>query len=307
MESKITIREAVTENDQRVFWEQLRAYFVRDLFPDPADEDRAYFLGTEYRAAMEDLHRRTQDPCYWVFFCRDGQDIGFALPVLYTAEDGRCFIMEFCVYPQFRGGGTGKACAAALLAWAEERGGTYAELNAGDEGRARFWQSVGFVGNGADEWGVPLMVLPPAEELPITVELLSDPENWQLMKLRNGFLAAIGEEAMTEERQDRLRRAVRDREITFFVARRKSRAVGMCSVSRCFSTFACGDVGVFDDFFVEPVFRKRGIARKLASAAQAWCRENGISRLTVCRAHCDEGMYQSLGFDTPGVPWAWRS
>lgn len=73
----------------------------------------------------------------------------------------------------------------------------------------------------------------------------------------------------------------------------------MCSVVKCFSTFACTDTGIFEDFYVEPAFRKQGIARKLARAAQAWSREQGLASLTVCSAPCDEKMYQSLGFETP--------
>lgn len=86
------------------------------------------------------------------------------------------------------------------------------------------------------------------------------------------------------------------RMITFFVARRGYRAVGMCSVARYYSAFSCSDTGVYEDFYIEPVFRGRGIARKLAKAAQTWCGE-GISSLTVCCAPCDEKMYQTLGFD----------
>ena len=299
MEHPITIREALTEPDAAAFWEQLRAYFQRDIFPDPEDEDRTYFLSTEYEAQIQAVHNRPQDRCRYLFFHRDGQDIGFAMPVIFTTEDGKCFIMEFCVYPAFRGSGTGKACARVLLDWARENGAFYAELNYGsNERRLRFWQSMGFVKNGADQWGEPLMLLPPKEDVPITVEVLSDAEDWQLLKLENGFLAEIGEASLTEEKQERLQQAVRDGKITFFLAKRGYRAVGMCSVSQCFSTFSCADTGVFDDFYIEPVFRKKGIARKLAQAAQSWCQENRIASLTVCCAPCDERMYQALGFDT---------
>ena len=44
MKNQITIREALTEEDAAAFWEQLRIYFMRDIFPDPEDEDREYFL-----------------------------------------------------------------------------------------------------------------------------------------------------------------------------------------------------------------------------------------------------------------------
>lgn len=299
MENQITIREAVTEADVAAFWEQLYDYFKRDIFPVPEDEDRAYFLGDEYRAHMHKIHNRPQDRCYYLFFCRGGQDIGFALPVIYNTEDGKCFIMEFCVFPEFRGDGTGRGCARELLDWAKENGTLYAELNyGGNEQRLHFWKSVGFIENGVDEWGQPLMILPPQDHVPTIVEVSSDPEDWQLKKLENGFLKEIGEQALTEEKQEQLQQAVRDGKITFFVAKRGYRSVGMCSVARCFSTFACTDTGVFEDFYIEPVFRGKGIARKLAQAAQKWCEENGIASLTVCCAPCDEGMYQALEFNT---------
>ena len=299
MENQITIREAVTETDVAAFWEQLHIYNKRDMFLDPDAEERDYFLGDEYRSTMRDIHDRTQDRCYYLFFQRNGQDIGIAIPVIYTTEDGKCFIMEYCVYPEFRGNGTGKECARVLLDWAKEHGALYAELNNGsNERRRHFWESVGFVENGADEWGEPLMILPPAEDVPIAVEILADPEDWQLKKLENGFLKEIGETPATEKKQERLAQAIRDGKITFFVAKRGYRTVGMCSVAKCFSTFACTDTGVFDDFYIEPVFRKKGVARKLAQAAQKWSKENGLASLTVTSAPCDEGMYQALGFDT---------
>ena len=37
------------------------------------------------------------------------------------------------------------------------------------------------------------MILPPQDDIPITVEILTDPEDWQLQKLENGFLKEIGE------------------------------------------------------------------------------------------------------------------
>ena len=298
MENQITIREAITETDVAAFWEQLHTYHKRDIFPDPDSEDLGYFLSSEYYDHMMKIHSRPQDRCYFLFFHRDGQDIGFAMPVIYTTEDGKCFIMEFCIYPEFRGNGTGKECARVLLDLAKENGAQYAELNHGsNERRRHFWETVGFIENGADEWGEPLMILPPAEDVPVTVEILADPEDWQLKKLENGFLKEIGESPATEGKQEQLTQAIRDGKITFFMAKRGYRVVGMCSVARCFSTFACTDTGVFDDFYIEPVFRKKGVARKLAQAAQDWCKENSLASLTVCCAPCDEGMYQALGFD----------
>ena len=300
MKNQIIIREAISEADTAAFWEQLHSYHKRDIFPDPEDENLKHFLSdTEYRVQIEHVHNRLQDRCYYLFFERNGQDIGFTLPAIFTSEDGKCFILEFCIFPEFRGGGTGRECAAVLLEWAKEHGARYAELNyGGDERRLRFWKRVGFVENGVDEWGEPLMLLPPAEAVPFTVELLNDPTDWQLLKLENGFKREIGEETLIKFQQKQLQQAVREGRITFFMAKRGYRAVGMCSVATYYSTFSCSNVGVFEDFYIEPAFRNSGTARKLAEAAQSWCRENDIASLTVCCAACDEAMYQAHGFNT---------
>ena len=297
MDNQIIIREAVTEADIEVFWAQLYAYYRRDILSDPEDGDREHFLGGEYRSHMQAVHDRPQDRCWYLFFERDGADIGFAMPAIFTSEDGKCFLTDFCVFPEFRGGGSGTQCAQALLRWAKERGAQYAELNyGGDARRKRFWSRIGFLPNGRDEWGEPLMLLPPEKTVPITIECLSDPEDWQLRRLESGFRQAVGEPVLTKEQQSRLAQAVRDGTLTVFLAKRGYRAVGMCSAARCFSTFGCAETGVFDDFYIEPAFRRQGIARMLTQAAQDWARAQGLSSLTVCCAPCDEGMYQALGF-----------
>lgn len=305
MDNQITVKELTTPEEAAHFWDRLRAYFRRDMFPDDgSDPDReeslSYFLGEEYRAAIEKLHARQSDPLYYLAFLRDGAEIGYAMPAAYPSEDGKWFIMEFWVKPEFRGKGAGHACARALLDWARRQGAAYFELNAEGEPRRRFWASLGFAPNGADEWGKPCMLLPPEEALPLRVERLADPDDprlgWQLYKLENSFLAEIGEEPLTGEKKERLAAAVREGRIAFFLALRGTRAVGMCSVSPCFSTFACGETGVFDDFYMEPPFRRRGGARLLSQAARDWCRERGMASLTVGCCAGDVGMYRALGF-----------
>ncbi len=134
---------------------------------------------------------------------------------------------------------------------------------------------------------------------PVSVGLLSAGEERQLARLENSFLLEIGEAPLNAEKEKALGRAIREERIRFFVARDGERVVGMCSVAVCFSTFTCGTVGIFDDFYVEPAFRGRGVARELAHAAQRWCLEQGIPSLSATCAPCDEAMYQALGFDTP--------
>ncbi len=46
-------------------------------------------------------------------------------------------------------------------------------------------------------------------DAPIAVEILSDPEDWQLKKLENSYLLEIGESPLTEKKQAQLARAIR--------------------------------------------------------------------------------------------------
>lgn len=296
--NEIKVRVAKDETETTEFWKQLNAHFERDMFPE-GGEDLAEFQGPEYREAIQRLRARETDPLYFLFFEREGRTIGFAMAVIYGSEDGKCFLMEFGVYPEFRGNGTGAACARALMDWAGARNAAYFELNAAREDRRRFWERLGFRANGLDEWGEPLMLLPPAEELPMEALPLERADLWQLYHLQNSYKAEIGEEPLTDEDRERLALAVEHGEITFLMARRLSRCVGMCSVSTLFSTYGCKTMAVFEDFYVEPAWRHKGTARLLTEAAQKWCGERGISSLWVGCAGCDAPMYQRLGFDIP--------
>lgn len=297
MENRITVREAVTQTEVATFWEQLYNYYNRDIFPD-SDDERDYFLGAEYRQHMETIHNRLQDRCYYLLFYQKEQNVGIAMPVIFTSEDGKCFIMEFCVYPEFRGNGMGKECARALLKWAEKNGAFYAELNYSDNVRRKhFWQSIGFVQNGSDQWGDPLMLFPPKERAPISVEILTDSEDWQLQKLENGFRAEVGVPALTEEMYSKLTAAIQNGETTFFLAKRGYRAVGMCSITRYFSSSICSEAGILSDLYVEPVFRKKGIAQMLCIAAMDFCKENNIVNPSVFCSSKEEKLFQNLNFN----------
>lgn len=306
MDNRITLREAVTDRDIAHFWHEMDQMLLRDvranrdLGTPMTDEEAAHFLSPDYRSRIDSFAQRAENPVRRFFFLAGGQEVGFACYCTYHTEDGKCFILDYCIYPPYRCRGLGRQCFAALAGWAAEEGARYFELNTHCLRAKRFWEGLGFHCNGYDDGGTILLCRPPEERVPITVERLTDPGDadlgWQLHKLENGFSIEIGEAPPCEAAWDRLCQAIVDGRITFFLARRGYRAVGMCSVSRCFSTFACSDIGVFDDFFVEPVFRRQGIPRQLAAAAQAWCKANGLASLTVGSSPGDVGMYRSLGF-----------
>lgn len=159
----IHIRTADTREEAAIFWAELQAYFDRDIFPPGEEAGREHCGSEEYRQNLEALRTRQADPLHFLYFQRGEETIGFSMAVIYSSEDGKCFILEFCIYPQFRDGGVGSACARMLMEWARQRGASYFQLNAAREDRRRFWGRLGFLPDGMDEWGEPLMRYIPGE------------------------------------------------------------------------------------------------------------------------------------------------
>ena len=138
------------------FWEIHINYLVDDgMISD--EEDIAYFTGKEYRGILEDHMIRSTDKQHMVYFCRDGERIGAASYCIYQSEDGKCFILDYWVFPQFRGNGTGHRCFEALEQYTKADGAQYYELNSTKENSIRFWKSTGFVENGKDEYDMLLL------------------------------------------------------------------------------------------------------------------------------------------------------
>jgi len=100
---------------------------------------------------------REKNRHHMIYFVRDGKRIGAASFCIYESEDGKCFLMDFWVFPEFRGNGTGHRCFEALDAYARADGAVYYEINCEKEDARRFWLSLGFRDSGADEYGMPLM------------------------------------------------------------------------------------------------------------------------------------------------------
>ena len=118
----------------------------------------------------------------------------------------------------------------------------------------------------------------------------------QLWELQKAYKAEIGENVPTAQDRDRLREAIEQERILFYGAFDGAAAVGCCSVTVGFSTFLYAPSGVFEDFYIRPAYRHKGIARALAQLAKA---DSGVSSLTVGCADCDAEMYKALGFSIP--------
>ncbi|AIN93890.1 GNAT family N-acetyltransferase [Treponema putidum] len=149
--------EEIPITDISEFWSLHITYLVDDsIITDKEDID--YFTGEEYRGILESHMIRNTDKQHMVYFLRDGVRIGAASYCIYQSEDGKCFILDFWVFPEYRGNGTGYLCFEALEQYTKSDGSIYYELNCSKEDSIRFWKSLGFIENGKDEYDMPLMI-----------------------------------------------------------------------------------------------------------------------------------------------------
>ena len=117
-----------------------------------------------------------------------------------------------------------------------------------------------------------------------------------LKALQLGYKQEIGEISPTDENFDSLSGAISQGKILFYGCMDEGRLIACCSITPAYSTFNYQMGGVFEDFYIVPEYRHRGIARQLVEFAY---RESGVDSLTVGCADCDVEMYQSLGFTIP--------
>lgn len=118
----------------------------------------------------------------------------------------------------------------------------------------------------------------------------------ELVGLHRAYKAEIGEDAPSQRDLDSLRNAIAGGKINFFGCVCDGKLAACCSVSAVYSTFCYAAAGVFEDFYILPDWRHRGIARRLAEFAYA---ESGVESMTVGCADCDAEMYRAIGFDIP--------
>lgn len=118
----------------------------------------------------------------------------------------------------------------------------------------------------------------------------------ELKTLQIAYKKEIGEDAPSTDDLENLRRAIQAEQIHFYGCFCEEQLVACCSLCVTYSTFNYGKAGVFEDFYIKPAYRHKGIARQLAAYAYE---ESGVSSLTVGCADCDVAMYQAIGFGIP--------
>ena len=152
----IMIEEIPVENIED-FWRIHYAYLLNDEII-TEEEEKEYFQSEEYRGVIKSHMLREVDKHHMVYFVENKTRIGAAQYNTYQSEDGKCFVLDFWVFPEYRGGGTGHRCFAALESYTRADGAKYYEINCERENAHRFWLDNGFVDNGVDEYGMALMM-----------------------------------------------------------------------------------------------------------------------------------------------------
>lgn len=152
----ITIEEIPVEHIDD-FWEIHFDYLIRnEIITD--EEDKEYFQSEEYREIIKAHMLRAKDKHHMVYLVEDAKRIGAAQYNIYQSEDGKCFLLDFWVFPEYRGNGMGHRCFEALEQYTKKDGALYYEINCEKENAHRFWVSNGFQDAGEDEEGMPIMV-----------------------------------------------------------------------------------------------------------------------------------------------------
>ena len=121
----------------------------------------------------------------------------------------------------------------------------------------------------------------------------------QLLDLMQKYKESISEPILDSNQVNALKLAAAYNKIEFYIAKEHDKLIAMCSVCITFSTFDCCLSGVFEDFFILPEHRGKGIARGLTQYVFDELKSRDITTLWVGCADADLEMYKSLGFDIP--------
>ncbi len=115
----------------------------------------------------------------------------------------------------------------------------------------------------------------------------------ELAELHKAYKLEIGEASPAESELKSLRQAIEQEQIHFYGCICDKKLVACCSISFMYSTFNYEKSGIFEDFYIMPEYRHKGIACKLALYAYG---KSGVCSLIVGCADCDIEMYKAIGF-----------
>ena len=146
MSNDLALSIVKNKADVAAFWKLFDSY-INELSVNISlgdDFDLDYFYSDEYRDAIEELRIRDRNPLRILFINKEEEIIGFLMYVTYFDEEGKCFLMEYYIQPNYRNLGYGKSAYLKAENHINDEGALYIELTPTNESNERFWSSVGF-------------------------------------------------------------------------------------------------------------------------------------------------------------------
>lgn len=161
--TKFKIKKMTTEAEIEAFWKKRKEYEERDIFPNLTADEIEWFQSEEYYDIIMTLQQQPKGAragLQFAFFYNKSDYLGFTMYKIYTHEDGKTMILDYCIEPAYRNQGLGARVFKKLEKQLTNEGSRYITLNSGDESEpaSRFWESQGFVPSERDEYGVMLYV-----------------------------------------------------------------------------------------------------------------------------------------------------
>ncbi len=129
------------------------------------------------------------------------------------------------------------------------------------------------------------------------IEILKIENFDKIIPLIQDYKKSINEDVLKDIQFLDLKKAIIDNRITFYVAMKDETIVGMCSISTVFSTYKCEYIGIFEDFYIMPEYRKKGLAKSLTKFVFNDMKTKNINSVWVGCSNVDIEMYMHLGFD----------
>lgn len=152
-----------SEEGIRLFWERRDRYMRDDIMPNCSEptskEEEEWFFSKEYRDHIMNAYLREVNKLHIAFFMKDDIYMGFVAYVIYHTEDGKCFILEYCIDSAYRSMGWGRKFFDSFKEMVKKDGATYFALNLSNERNEKFWMSNGFIKTEKDEYGSYVYVL----------------------------------------------------------------------------------------------------------------------------------------------------
>ena len=114
--------------------------------------------------------------------------------------------------------------------------------------------------------------------------------------LMHEYKFSINEDKLDKKQFEKLKEAIKYKKIKFYTLNIDNNIIGMCSISYLYSTYKCESIGMFDDFYIKPDYRKKGYAKKLTKYVFEDMVKNNINSVMVGCSDMDLEMYKHIGF-----------